>query len=145
MMILGPFRFSIDRLAYQEAARTSAYKWAEVERIGAGPAMQYVGRGADTLSLPGVFFPQWKGGMMQLPQMRVAAELGTPLPLITGYGFFLGLWVIESIEETQSVFFQNGVPRKVDFVITLKQSHTALDLVRMTIPAVMSAISRIFG
>lgn len=141
MMIFGPFIFGLDRLAFQESSRSSGYVWAEVERIGANPALQYVGREAETLSLPGVMHPTFRGGLSQLPAMRLAAEQGLPLPLITGYGSFLGLWVITKIEERQSVFFSDGAPRKIDFIIELKQYDSGLGLISRAI----GAISRIFS
>lgn len=141
MMIYGPFMFGIDRIAFQELSRSSGYTWAEVERIGTNPAMQYTGREAETMSLPGVFYPHFRGGLAQLPAMRLAAELGKPLPLITGYGYFLGQWVVTRIDETQSVFFKDGAPRKVDFVIELKQYASTTDIVRNTI----GTITRLFG
>lgn len=145
MMIYGPFRFGLDRLAFQEATRSAGYTWAEVERIGTSPALQFTGREAEILTLPGVFYPHFRGGLSQLPAMRLAAELGKPLPLITGYGFFLGLWVIQRIDETQTVFFRDGVPRKVDFVLELKQYASATDMVRMAVSSAIGAITRIFG
>jgi phage protein U len=141
MMIYGPFRFGLDRLAFQEASRSAGYTWAEVERIGTNPALQFTGREAEVLTLPGVFHPHFRGGLSQLPAMRLAAEQGVPLPLITGYGFFLGLWVIQRIDETQSVFFRDGAPRKVDFVIELKQYASGLQ----TVSSAIGAISRIFS
>jgi uncharacterized protein len=141
MMIYGPFRFGIDRLAFQETTRSAGYVWAEVERIGTAPALQYTGREAEILTLPGVFYPHFRGGLSQLPAMRLAAEMGKPMPLITGYGFFLGLWVIQRIDETQSVFFRDGAPRKVDFVIELKQYASGLQ----TVSSAIGAISRIFS
>lgn len=141
MMIYGPFRFGIDRLAFQELTRSAGYTWAEVERIGTSPALQFTGREAEVLSLPGVFYPHFRGGLSQLPAMRLVAEQGKPMPLITGYGFFLGLWVIQRIDETQTVFFKDGAPRKVDFVIELKQYASTLQ----TISAAIGAISRLFG
>jgi phage protein U len=144
MMIFGPFRFGIETMAFQELARSSGYVWAEIERIGASPALQYLGREAETMSLPGVFYPHFKGGLSQLPVMRLAAEQGTPMPLITGYGFYLGLWVIEHIDDTQSVFFVDGVPRKIDFTIQLKQYSSVTDAIRFAISSAIGVISRLF-
>lgn len=141
MMIYGPFRFCLETLAYQELSRSTSFSWAEVEHVGSSPGLQYTGKAADTISLPGVFYPHWKGGLAQLPLMRLAGEQGLPLPLITGYGFFLGLWVIDSIEETQTVFFRDGAPRKVDFVLKLKQYASTTDMIKTAV----SAVNRLFS
>ncbi len=144
MFSLGPFRFSIDALAPQELSRVTSFSWPEVERIGGPPGLQFTGKGADTISLPGVFYPHYKGGLAQLPAMRLAGEQGLPLPVITGYGFFLGLWVIEGIDETQGAFFRDGAPRKVDFVITLKQYASPTDMVKLAVSGALGSISRLF-
>ncbi len=145
MFVLGPFRLNIDTLPPQEMARTSSYSWPEIERVGAAPSLQFTGKGADTMTLPGVFYPHYKGGLAQLPAMRLAAEQGLPLPVINGYGFFLGLWVIEGIDETQSIFFKDGAPRKVDFVISLKQYASPTDMVKLAVTGALGAISRLFS
>lgn len=145
LMMLGPFRFGLDRIAFEESTRTSGYNWAEIERIGSSPALHYVGTEADTLSLPGKMFPHWRGGLAQLPAMRIAAELGRPLPLITGYGSFLGLWVITKIEERASAFFPDGAPRRIDFVIELKQYDSGSGLILSAVSTALGAISRLFA
>jgi phage protein U len=52
--------------------------------------------------------------------------LGVALPLIDGNGFIYGRWLIESIQETKSVFFSDGNPRKIDFSLSLKRYNEDL-------------------
>lgn len=121
MLALGAFRFSIDTAAYQQLERQSSYKWEEVERFGQAPLMQYCGYDSETISLQGTILPEYKGGLGQMSQMRVQASLGISLPLVSGTGNYFGLWVIESINEAQEVFWANGTPRKINFQINLKK------------------------
>lgn len=144
MIALGPFRFDVDHLACQELMRSSGYTWAELPVVGGRPALQYTGRETDTMSLPGVFYPHYKGGLAQLPAMRLAAEQGIPFPVVTLSGWFFGLWTIARIEETQGVFFVDGTPRKVDFVIELKQYASPTDLAKVAISSALGVISRLF-
>ncbi len=121
MMALGPYRFALDSAAYQSLERKASYRWSAVDRIGASPARQYVGPGGESMSLEGVIYPQFKGGLGQLDRMRMSAQLGVPLPMIEGRGRVLGFWVITSVEEGQTIFAQGGTPLRVDFGLELER------------------------
>lgn len=121
MMALGLFRFALDTAAYQTLVRNTNYSWASFERVGLAPLHQYTGQGPDVMQLDGTILPGFKGGLAQINLMRLQADLGLPLPLITGRGAFLGMWVIESISEHQEVFWPDGTPRKIDFTIALRK------------------------
>ncbi len=121
MMILGVYRFAISSAAYQSIKRQSEYRWQEVNRIGANPALQFTGFGVETIELEGVIYPHFKGGLRQATLMRAEAGLGKPLILISGNGFAFGRWCIVKISENQSVFMKDGAPRKIEFSIDLKR------------------------
>lgn len=121
MMQLGSFQFGIATAAYQELSRASEMGWAELPRFGLRPALQFTGPGAETMDLPGVIYPEWRGGFGQLDAMRALAEAGKPLRLVDGSGASLGQWVIASVGEKQSVFAAAGKPRKVEFTLALKR------------------------
>lgn len=120
MLALGEFRFSIDTAAYQNLERSSSYRWDSVDRLGVRPAMQFIGPGEDTVTLDGTIYPSFRGGLGQVTAMRAEAAKGEPLLLVDGAGRVWGLYVITDIRETQTVFFSNGAPRKIDFNLTLK-------------------------
>lgn len=119
MLALGPYRFAVDRAAYQSLSRSAEYRWPSQERIGRAPARQFVGRGSETVSLSGVIHPHYAGGLGQLDRMRELAGQGLPLQLTDGRGKVWGLWCIERIEETRTVFFANGDPQKIEFSLQL--------------------------
>lgn len=121
MMILGVYRFCIGNAAYQNLARTTEYKWEEQKRLFSEPAMQFMGNGAETITLEGIIYPQFKGGLRQVALMRAQAGLGMPLMLISGNGIAFGRWCIVSVNETQSVFMKDGTARKIAFSLTLKK------------------------
>lgn len=120
LLALGAYRFSINTAAYQKFDRTSSWRWPSTERIGQAPAPQYVGPGEDTISLDGVIYPHYRGGLRQVDQMRAQAGLGQPLPLVTGFGRYLGNYVIEKIREGQETLMSDGAARKIEFTIELK-------------------------
>lgn len=120
MMALGPFRFGLETAAYQSLERSTEYRWVSQERIGRHPAMQFIGEGHTDITLPGVIYPEFKGGLGQIDTMRSIAGSGAPQMLIGGRGRVFGRFVIMSVAEVQTVFHSNGAPRKIEFTITLK-------------------------
>lgn len=121
MMSLGTFQFGIATAAYQELSRTTEWRWPAQERYMQGQALQYVGPGGDTITLPGVIYPEYRGGFGQLDAMRSSANDGLPLALIDGSGVLLGNWVIERLDEKQMVFAAAGKPRKQEFTLALRK------------------------
>jgi phage protein U len=121
MMQLGGYQFSIDNAAYQELTRSSEYRWAAQTRVGTTDALQFIGTAGDTIELRGTIYPYYKGGIGQIDSMRTQASIGWPLPLVSGQGKVLGLWVVEAIREGQAVFDQSGIPRRQEFEIRLRR------------------------
>lgn len=121
MLQLGGYQFSINNAAYQNLSRSSEYRWAAIEQIGAADALQFTGLGPDTITLNGTIYPHFKGGLDQVNRMRGAAELGLPLPLVAGTGRILGLWVIEGVREGQRKFAAQGAPLRQDFTLNIRR------------------------
>jgi len=120
-MTLGMFVFGLPTLAYQELQRTTEWRHASTSRIGTNPASQFLGRGEDTITLPGTLLPGLVGSPLSLDVLRKMADTGKAWPLIGGTGRIYGTWVITSISETQQVFFEDGTPRRYEFTISLKR------------------------
>ncbi|MFA9396507.1 MAG: phage tail protein [Halodesulfovibrio sp.] len=120
MMKLGDFVFSLNTAAFQSMSRSSSYNWAEQARIGTHPCLQFTGVGAETICLPGIILPRFKGGLKQVVEMRVLAGHGKPLQLMDGFGDLKGFWCITSIKEDASDFLAGGYPQKIEFTLELK-------------------------
>jgi phage protein U len=122
MARLGDFMFGIETAAFRELQRASTYSWKAQERIGREPAQQNIGRGAETIGLSGVIYPHYRGGLGQVEELRAMARTGLPQPLIYAseqVGQYMGRWCITAIEETRTVFFEDGTPRRIEFKISL--------------------------
>lgn len=119
MMALGLFVFATATLPYQQLQRTTSWRHPSNSRLGLRPARQFVGPGDDSITLSGTLYPELTGGRVSLAMVRAMAETGRAWPLIEGSGAFYGLWVIESVDETGSVFFADGSARKIDFSFKL--------------------------
>jgi len=49
--------------------------------------------------------------------------------MVEGSGRIYGLWVIESLSETKTLFFRDGTPRRIEFTLNLKRiDDNSLDL-----------------
>jgi len=120
MMALGDFRFQIDTAAFQRLRRVRTYSWTAQDRFGRYPAAQFTGPALPTLDLEGTIYPGFRGGMGQVDAMADMAALGEPLDLVDGTGGVHGLWVILEVGDTQTVFLDDGQPRKIDFTLRLQ-------------------------
>ena len=121
MLALGMFVFSLSTAAYQELQRQTEWRHASNSRVGMAPARQFVGRGDDSITLPGVILPELAGSGLSLDAVRLMANTGKAWPLIEGSGRIYGLWVVESLSETKTLFFRDGTPRRIEFSIVLKR------------------------
>ncbi|KAF2410500.1 hypothetical protein SAMN04490179_2344 [Pseudomonas antarctica] len=121
MLALGMFVFSLSTAAYQELQRQTEWRHASNNRIGAVPARQFLGRGDDTITLPGIILPELAGSALSLDAIRLMANTGKAWPMVEGTGRIYGLWVIESLSETKTLFFRDGTPRRIEFNLSLKR------------------------
>ena len=121
MMALGMFIFSLETLVYQELQRQTDWRHGSTSRIGTNPARQFLGRGEDTITLPGVLIPGLAGAQVSLDTLRFMADTGKAWPLVEGTGRIYGVWVIESISETRTLFFRDGAARRIEFTLVLKR------------------------
>lgn len=122
LMALGLFVFEVKTLPFQSRQRSTSWRWASNNRLGARPAYQHMGQGDDQITLSGSLAPGITGGANQLNDLRDMADKGMAWVLMQGDGVRQGFWFIESIEETGSFFFADGSARKIDFRVQLKRA-----------------------
>jgi phage protein U len=120
MLALGPFRFSIDTAAYGSSMQVDTFDWREQGQIGSRPALQFTGFD-QTRDLSGVIYPHHRGGFGQIERMRRLGLASLPLPLMSGDGRLLGVWVILSVTEEQAIFDRSGSPKRQDFTVRLRR------------------------
>jgi len=121
MLALGMFVFSLSTAAYQELQRQTEWRHASSNRVGAAPARQFVGRGDDSITLPGIILPELSGSALSLDALRLMANTGKAWPMVEGSGRIYGLWIIETLSETKTIFFRDGTPRRIEFTLSLKR------------------------
>lgn len=121
MMSLGLYVFALETTAYQELRRRTSWRHGQTSRVGARPASQFLGPDLDVVSLSGWMGPELCGSPASIDQLRAMGDGGDAQPLVTGVGEVLGDFVIEDVEETQTVFFADGRARRIDFSINLRR------------------------
>lgn len=121
MMALGMFVFGMPTLAYQEFQRQTEWPHGSTSRIGVGPARQFLGPGDDSITLPGVLVPELTGSVLSLDVLRIMGDTGKAWPMIEGTGRIYGIYVIESLNETRTLFFPDGAARRIEFTLSLER------------------------
>ena len=129
-MKYGPFVFSINTAAYQTLQRQDSYRWQTVEVIGTELAHQYMGPGERTISLSGIVFTHYDAGRAPFsPQvvgtehinsLRGVADAGSPMMLTDGRGRSYGRWVVTALSNSETIFMDNGAPKKQEFDLSLR-------------------------
>lgn len=119
MMILGLFPFGMKTTPYQQLQKQMSWRHPSTSRVGKRPARQFVGPGDSTITPSGVLYPEITGGKISLMALELMADTGKAWPLIEGTGLYYGLYVIEELSQTDSVFFPDGAPRKIEFSMKL--------------------------
>lgn len=126
MLALGLFVFMRQTLPYQNIQRTADYRWPSNARVGKRDVFQFLGVGEEKINLNGVLYPELTGGRLTMTAVRLMAEGGKAWPLIDGTGMIYGMFVINNVSETGSIFFSDGTPRKIDFTLTLTRVDESL-------------------
>lgn len=136
-------KFSTTTAAFAEIQRSSEWCWAEQQRVGNTPALQFTGYGTDTITLPCTIFPGQAGTADTLSDLRKMADTpGNVYQLIDSAGTYHGDWVIKSISETYSAFRKTGEARKIEFNLTLARYKTVAENYKPASPEAIRAATK---
>lgn len=122
LMSLDQFVFGMSTLAHQELQRQTQWKHASNARVGARSGRQFTGPGDDTITISGVLVPELAGNLSSLDDVRAMADKGQAYVLVDGAGTVFGAYLITGMHQTGSHIDANGLPRRVDFSITLERT-----------------------
>ncbi len=144
MLALGMFVFMRQTLPHQTMQRESDYRWPSNSRIGKRDAFQFLGVGEENITLAGVLYPELTGGKLTMTTLRLMAEEGRAWPLLDGTGMIYGMYVISRVNETGSIFFADGTPRKIDFTLSLRRSGINCNGALRSSPSAWLLVGQIF-
>ncbi|MGP2425328.1 phage tail protein [Yersinia sp. 2538 StPb PI] len=126
MLSLGLFVFMRQTTPYQSIGRNIDYRWPTNSRIGLRPAAQFLGVDSEKITLSGVLLPELTGGKLSLLALELMAAQGKAWPLIEGDGTIYGMFVIESLSQTGTLFFADGSARRIEFTLKLLRVDESL-------------------
>lgn len=121
LLTLGMFVFGMNTLAYSELQRRITWRHEASERFGARPAVQFIGPGDDDVTIGGSCIPEIAGKYSAIDTLRGMGDTGDAWPLMNGLGEVWGRYVIVGLDLTHQTIMAGGIPRRIDFTITLKR------------------------
>ncbi|MBF0169056.1 MAG: phage tail protein [Alphaproteobacteria bacterium] len=119
LMSLGLYVFGMNTAPFETLKRSTQSRWESQNRVGKGPAKQFLGPGDDTITIDGALALDLTGGPENLDKLREMASSGKAWILTAGTGEVLDAWFITSVDETRSHMYANGRPRLIEFAIQL--------------------------
>jgi len=126
LLALGPAVFYATAPSFQSLRVRAEGRWAAQERLSRPVAHQFLGPQSSTVTITGRMYPLRFGGSMEMiAALQEIARSGIRVPLISmAAGSFRGLshgmWIVESVEDERE-FFDQGVPRRLDFTVNVKE------------------------
>ena len=82
--------------------------------------------GATMGAVLGLMPARWSQQPLSMLALEQMAELGKAWPLIEGSGTIYGMYVIEGLNQTKAEFFRDGMPRRIEFSLSLKRVDESL-------------------
>lgn len=116
---LGSFQFDLPNGVPQTLDRSASYRWEEQGRLLRDPGFQFIGPGAQEITLDGQLFPGFSGRQTTMETLRELAAKGEAQMLTDGLGRVYGKWAIKQIREGLGTFAPGGGARRIDFSIGL--------------------------
>lgn len=126
MMVLGLYVFMLRTVPFQELQYQRSWRHSTNNRNNHRATTQYLGLDNETITPLGFLLSEITGGRLSLLALEQIAELGKSWPFIEGCGTIYGLFVIESLSQTKTEFFESGMPRRIEFILTLKRVGESL-------------------
>lgn len=130
-MALGPFMFRAHGFGYEGLGRKLNTTWAQLETAGRFHALQWTGPTEDVVTVNGVLFPQEFGGQETLDGIRLAAQVGVPLPLFTLGGKYFGLQALQRVDEDRTFVSRAGTPGMNAYALEMKKLSSGFSLLSM--------------
>lgn len=128
MMALGLFVFALETAPYQNFQQQIGWRHPANNRVGRRPARQFMGPDDETITLSGVLLPELTGGDNTIDVLRGMADAGLSYVLIEGSGRYYGMFVIENMEITRTLFFPDGKARRLEFSLKLARVDGGMEV-----------------
>lgn len=124
LYLLGPLSIEVAPFNVHEVDESGATDFAVKPVAGAEQPLEYVGEGANEITLTGRLFPQALGGSGGLELLRLMRASGRPQFLMRGDGRPLGWHAITRVTTGSRHLDRHGVGRLIEVSIQLRRSST---------------------
>ncbi|WP_423022706.1 phage tail protein [Undibacterium sp. Ji42W] len=121
MMCLSQFVFSMSTATYQDFQQQIEWKHPNTSRVGERDAHQFTGLGDNTINLSGWMAPAFAGDPASLDDLEEMGDIGDAYVLVEGTGRIYGQFLITHLTKGKSLFYADGLPRRIEFSISLKR------------------------
>ncbi|MBT9383337.1 phage tail protein [Pseudooceanicola sp. CBS1P-1] len=132
VMALGPFPFQAHGFGFTGLQRSLDTSWAELETVGRLNALQWTGPKSEVVTISGVLFPREFGGQTTLDGIRLAAQNGLPLMLVSLGGRIFGRHAVQRVDEDRSFHDRNGTAGRNAYSLSLRRLSGTLSLSALT-------------
>ncbi|QBP10122.1 phage tail protein [Cupriavidus metallidurans] len=143
MMALGLFVFAMETAPYQEFQQQIGWRHPSNNRVGRRASRQYTGPDDETVTLAGVLLPELSGGDNTIEVLRQMGDTGLSYVLIEGSGRYYGMFELDSLSITRTLFFKDGKARRIEFSLKLTRVDGVLE--QMVGESVLSATSSVLS
>ncbi|MBE2985440.1 phage tail protein [Campylobacter sp. RM9344] len=121
VLSLGGFKFNWKQMG--GISRESEFGISSNDRIGNYPALFRANLGDESIKIDGHTLPYQGDKQEALKELYALAGTGQSYPLVTGYGKYLGKFVIAKISESQAIFTNDGLFFTQGFSLELKRDY----------------------
>jgi phage protein U len=95
------------------------------------------------VTLAGVLLPELSGGDNTIEVLRQMGDTGLSYVLIEGSGRYYGMFELDSLSITRTLFFKDGKARRIEFSLKLTRVDGVLE--QMVGESVLSATSSVLS
>lgn len=123
VLSLGGFKFNWKQT--DSISRESEFGISSSDRIGNYPALFRTNLGSESIKIDAHTLPNNGDKQSALKPLYDLASTWLSYVLVTGYGKYLGKFVITKISESQAVFTDNGLFFTQGFLLELKRDFSS--------------------
>src|SRR5690606_29933789 len=105
---------------FQDLERVMSWRVDTPEPIEGMGKSVVRGLESDEITLSGLVFPGFTGTLSSVQRLQDAGNAGESLLLVDGEGTLYGRWWIVSVRERKGPFMPTGVPRRIEWTLTLR-------------------------
>lgn len=120
---IGALKVQIAPFNIHEIEESGSTDYAAKEVVGAEPPLEFVGEGANELTLNGRLFPMELDGLDELELLRQMRTSGKPQYVVRGDGTPFGWYAILSTRARSSYLGANGIGKVIDVSISMRRAQ----------------------